>query len=102
METVRKELAKSPFIIAIIDLFDAFHYADFFDEEWRYAWLTGGYAPVTNYDTIVATADRLFWALNPLAKTQAEWTEWEDGYYVRVYDTNGACVYKAHEKLPKE
>lgn len=102
MKTVKKELAKPPFIIAIIDLLNAFHYADVFEEEWRYAWLTGGYAPVTGYDTIVATADRLFWALNPGAKTQKEWYKWDSGYDVRVYDANFACVYKAHEKLSRE
>ena len=99
MET-EKENIKPPFTLAIIDLFDAYHYADVVDG-WRYAWLTGGYAPVQDYDIIVATADRLFWALNPEAKTQFEWYELDAGYDVRVYDADSKCVYKAHAKLPE-
>jgi hypothetical protein len=102
METISKEEAVPPFKLAILDLFDANHYADFFGEGWRYAWLTGGYAPITDYDKIVGMADRLFWALNPDKKTQKEWYYLDAGYDVRVYDANSACVYKAHEKLPKE
>ena len=101
METV-KDNTKPPFKLAIIDLFDAYHYADFFEYDWRYAWLTGGYAPIQDYDKITAMADRLFWALNPDAKTQKEWYKWEAGYDVRVYDADLDCVYKAHEKLPEQ
>lgn len=101
MQTISKEQSVSPFKLVILDLFDAYHFADFFEEEWRYAWLTGGYAPINSYDTIVALADRLFWALNPGAKTQQDWIEWDAGYDVRVYDANSLCVYKAHDKLPQ-
>ena len=100
MKTIKKEEAKPPFIIAIIDLIDAYHYADFFDEE-RYAWLGWQkYADYIDYEVVVSLADRLFWALNPTAKTQKDWTEWEAGYDIRIYDDNKQCVYKAHEKLP--
>ena len=102
METVKKEDAQSPFIIAMIDLIDAYHYADVFDDN-RYAWIGWQeYAKYTDYDMMVKLADRLFWAFNPSAKTQEDWTKWDSGYDVRVYDANHACVYKAHEKLPKE
>src|SRR3989344_4269207 len=100
MKTEPKEQAKPPFKIAIIDLIDAYHYADFFDEE-RYAWVGyQGYSQYVDYDVVVAMADRLFWALNPKATTQEDWTEWDAGYDVRIYDANSNCVYKAHEKLP--
>src|SRR3989344_7492114 len=102
METIKRELAKSPFTIAIIDLIDAYHYADVFDEE-RYAWLgRQEYAKYTNYDMVVGLSDRLFFALNPSAKTQEDWIKWDSGFDVRVYNANHACVYMAHEKLPKE
>lgn len=101
MEIIKKESVKQPFTIAIIDLIDAYHYADIFDGE-RYAWLGWQeYAKYVNYDAMVALADRLFWALNPEAKTQEDWIKWDAGYDVRVYDANFSCVYKAHEKLPE-
>lgn len=87
--------------IAIIDLLDAYHYADVFDD-WRYAWLTGGHAPFTDLDKAIALADRLFTALNPDAKTQPEWYKWDAGYDVRIYDNDFKSVYKAHTKLPDE
>jgi len=102
MKIIKKEEAKSPFRVAIIDLIDAYHYADFFDEE-RYNWLGWTeYSNYTGYEAVIALADRLFWALNPDAKTQADWIEWDAGYDVRVYDDNSQCIYKAHEKLPEE
>ncbi|MGD0576732.1 MAG: hypothetical protein ABSA74_01520 [Candidatus Staskawiczbacteria bacterium] len=102
METIKKELATPPFVIAIIDLIDAYHYADVFDRE-RYAWLGWQkYAQYTDYDMVVKLADRLFWAFNPSAKTQPEWYEWDAGYDVRIYDKDMKCVYKAHEKLPEK
>jgi len=102
MRKIKEEKTKPPFVIAIIDLIDAYHYADICDEE-RYAWLGWQeYAKYVDYDMVVALADRLFWALNPKAKTQPEWYKYDAGYDVRVYDKNNACVYKAHEKLPKE
>lgn len=80
---------------------NAFHYADFFDDE-RYAWLGWQkYAKFTDYDKVVALADRVFKSLNYGKKTRSEWTEWEDGWDVRIYDSNHKCVYKAHEKLPE-
>ena len=100
MKTISKEKAVPLFKLVILDLFDANHYADFFEEEWRYAWLTGGYAPITDYNKIIALADRLFWALNPGKETQEEWYYLDAGYDVRVYDSKYQCVYKAHEKLP--
>lgn len=100
METAKKELAVSPFVIAIIDLIDAYHYADVFDEE-RYAWLgVQAYAKYVDYDSVVKLSDRLFSALNPGKETQEKWYELDDGYDIRVYDKNMKCVYKAHEKLP--
>ena len=102
METVKKELAVPPFKLLILDLFDAYHYADIVEGDWRYAWLTGGYAPINNYEKVVTLADRVFWAFNPNAKTQEEWYHWDAGYDVRVYDKDMNCVYKAHEKLPVE
>ena len=101
MQTVSKEQAVAPFKLAIIDLLDANHYADFFEDKWRYAWLTGGFAPNIEYDIITNLADRIFWALNPEATTQEEWYKDDAGYDVRVYDKNNHCVYKAHEILPK-
>jgi len=93
---------KKTYIIAIIDLFpDAYHFADIFEEEWRYTWLTGGPYPYNDYDSVIAKADNLFWALNLIAETQEQWVE-KGIYDVRVYDNDHSCVYKAHEKLPKE
>lgn len=90
-----------PFKLLILDLFDAYHYADVFDD-WRYAWLSGGFAPYVDFDIITALADRLFSALNPNKKTQPEWYELDAGYDVWVYDKNEKCVYKAHTKLPEK
>ncbi|MEK7583411.1 MAG: hypothetical protein AAB483_03375 [Patescibacteria group bacterium] len=101
MET-KTENIQPPFKLLILDLFDAYHYADVVSGDWRYAWLTGGYAPISDHDKAIALADRLFWALNPEAKTQHDWYEWDAGYDVRVYDADNGCVYKAHQKLPKE
>lgn len=101
MET-KTDNIKPPFVVAILDLIDTYHYADFFDKE-RYAFLgVGDYAKYVNYEMIVQLADRLFWALNPDAKTQEDWIEWDAGYDVRVYDADSACVYKAHSKLPEK
>ena len=82
-------------------MIDAYHYADFFEDS-RYAWFGWqDYAQYTKYDIVLALADRLFWAFNPDAKTQADWTKWEAGYDVRIYDAESNCLYKAHTKLPK-
>lgn len=83
------------YIVAIIDLLDAYHYADIFDDE-RYAVVGRNFA---YYAGCVKLADRLFRALNPGKETKAAWTEWEDGWDVRVYDGTHLCVYKAHSKL---
>lgn len=102
IEIRKKKQAVPPFVIAIIDLIDAYHYADVFDEE-RYAWLgVQEYAKYVDYDAVVKLSDRLFSALNPGKETQEKWYELDDGYDVRVYDKNMKCVYKAHEKLPQE
>ncbi len=85
------------YTVAIIDLLDAYHYADIFDDE-RYAIVGNNFA---SYAGSVELADRLFTALNPCKKNQSEWIEWDDGWDVRIYDKNSRCVYKAHEKLPK-
>lgn len=92
-----KENPKVPLTVAIIDLLDVDHYADVFDKE-RYAIVGNNYVGI---EKAIELADRLFAALNPEAKTQAEWVEWEAGHDVRIYDFDKNCVYKAHEKLPK-
>jgi len=99
ISAIEKDSDETGFTIAIIDLIDAYHYADIFDEE-RYAWVGMKGVIYPDYNKIVELADRLFWALNPNKKTQEEWYELDDGYDVRVYDKNMECVYKAHEKLP--
>ncbi len=78
-------------------MFDAYHYADAFDPE-RYAIIGSNYE---NLEMAIALADRLFSALNYGDKTQADWIKWQAGHDVRIFDAEGACVYKAHEKLPK-
>ncbi len=83
--------------VTIIDMFDAYHYADVFDAE-RYAVVGKNY---TNLEKAIALADRLFSALNFGDKTQADWIKWEAGHDVRIYDDKNTCIYKAHEKLPK-
>ncbi len=88
---------KLPYTVAVIDLFDAYHYADVFDEE-RYAIIGKNYSKLV---ACIELADRLFWALNPNVKTQADWIEWDAGHDVRVYDADSKCLYKAHEKLPE-
>lgn len=92
-----EEEYKMPFTVAIIDLLDAYHYADIFDDE-RYAIVGKNFI---SYNGCVKMADRLFVALNPDKHTQAEWIELDDGWDVRVYDANAKCVYKGHEKLIK-
>ena len=101
MKTTPKEQAKPPFDIMVIDLIDAYHYADFFEEKRSVRIGCEGYI-FGDYDSSVSLADRLFWALNPDAKTQQEWYRYDMGYDVRIYDANHNCVYKAHEKLPEE
>lgn len=84
--------------VVVLDLFDAYHYADVFDD-WRYKVITDNFS---NFDKAKELADRLFWALNPEAKTQPEWYKWDAGFDVHVYDAKGKMLYRAHEKLPKE
>ena len=50
-----------PFTVVVIDLLDAYHYADIFDDE-RYAIIGKNFI---NYNGCVKLADRLFAALNP-------------------------------------
>lgn len=96
----KKEIKKikPPFTVAIIDLLDAYHYADIFDD-YRYAVVGKNFI---DFKVCMGLADRLFWALNPDAKNQEDWTEYDVGWDVRVYDNNYSCLYKAHEKLPRE
>ena len=101
MET-KPENSTPPFKLLILDLFDAFHYADVVEGDWRYAWLTGGPWPMTRLEGVIGYADRLFWARKPNAKTQYQWCELDAGYDVRIYDAENRCVYKAHEKLPEK
>lgn len=102
METLKKEAAVPPFVVAIIDLIDAYHYADIFDKE-RYAWLGWqGYAQYADYDAVIGLSDRLFSALNPGKDTQEKWCELNEGYDIRFYDKDMNCVYRAYEKLPRE
>lgn len=91
-----KNEIKYPLTIAIIDMLDAYHYADIFDQE-RYA-VIGTYSDL---DISIALADRLFTALNPNDKTQRDWIKLDAGHDVRIYDAKPECVYKAHEKLPE-
>ena len=101
MKTTPRAEAVPPFVIAIIDLLDCYHYADFVSED-RYSWI--GWQPYAQYldlDVVIGMSDRLFWALNPKATTQQEWYKWDAGFDVRIYDKNHQCVYKAHERLPK-
>lgn len=101
-KSIENDNIKKHYKIAIIDLIDIYHYADIFDEE-RYSWLgLMEYGKYVDYNVVVRLADRLFWALNPTAKTQGDWIEWEAGYDVRIYDKDFNCVYKAHEKLPNK
>lgn len=100
MKITPREGAVPPFVIAIVDLFDCYHYADFVSED-RYSWIGWQpYAQYANLNIVIGIADRLFWALNPKATTQQEWYEWDAGFDVRVYDKNHNCIYKAHERLP--
>jgi len=106
-EATKKSLAEQkdlvpPYKLLILDLFDAYHYADVFEGDWRYAWLTGGFAPYVDFDIIRALADRLFTALNPNKNTQPEWYDMDAGYDVWIYNKNERCIYKAHTKLPEK
>lgn len=93
---VKEKEFKPPFTVTIIDLMDAYHYADFFDD-YRYKVLASDFG---NLEDCISLADRLFWALNPYDNTQEEWYEMDKGWDVRVYDKEASCVYKAHEILP--
>ncbi len=96
MKTKEKQF-KLPYTIAIIDLMDAYHYADVFDDD-RYKILASDFSSLEH---CIALADRLFLALNPNDRTRAEWHYMDKGWDVRIYDKEASCVYKAHEKLPK-
>ena len=87
---------KIPLMIVLIDLMDAYYYADVFDEE-RYTAIRQKYS---DYDIACGLTDRLFWALNPNDKTREKWVTRDAGWDVRIYDADYKCVYKAHEKLP--
>jgi phage gp29-like protein len=100
MNTIPREQAKPPYTIAIIDLLDAMHYADVFDDE-RYDVIPDITHGFTDTEKCIALADRLFFALNPRVKTQADWYEFDDGWDVRVYESERACVYAGHQKLPE-
>ena len=89
---------KAPYTVVILDLLDAYHFADVFDEN-RYKILSNNFV---SYEGCVKLADRLFWALNPEDKTQEDWCEMDDGWDVQVYNADFHCVYKAHEKLPEK
>ncbi len=91
------EKFKSPYSIAIIDLLDAYHYADVFEDD-RFAVIARNFIDL---DKSIALADRLFRALNPDSKSQEEWCEYDDGFDVRIYDSEAQCAYKAHERLPE-
>ncbi len=100
MKTMKVNNSKGlPFTVMIIDLLDAYHYADFFEDEKRYCVVGDNF---TKYNGCVKLANRLFWALNPKDKTQEDWIKWDDGWDVRVYDKEYNCVYKAHEILPEK
>jgi|GEM_PF-3000120 len=94
----QNEVSKAPFTIVVMDLLDANHYADVFDD-WRYKVIGENF---THFVGCTEIADRLFWALNPKAKTQADWCESESGYDVHVYGSEASRLYRAHTKLPKE
>src|SRR3989344_3265283 len=87
-----------PFAVVVIDLMDAYFFADVFDED-RYKIIANDY---TDLDIVIPLADRLFWALNPNDKTQEEWVRRDAGFDVHVYDSKMRTVYKAHQKTPEQ
>lgn len=89
---------EGPYGVVIIDLTDAYHYADVYDEE-RYKLLGKNWASLEGAQSL---ADRLFFALNPKDATQEDWCQYDGGWDVWVANCHGHCVYKAHTKLPKE
>jgi len=94
MGNTNVELSKGLYSVVIIDLLDAYPYADVFDEN-RYAIVGRNYSSLALAQGL---ADRLFEALNPNADSLTKWEEIE-GHDVRIYDGNMKCVYKAHQKL---
>ena len=84
--------------VLIIDLSDAYHYADMYEPE-RFKLLAKNFGSLEGAS---ALADRLFKALNPKDKTQVQWSEFDGGWDVWVANRSGNCVYKAHTKLPEE
>jgi len=100
MHTIPKEQAKPPFRIVILDLLDAMHYADVFDDV-RYGYVPNINNDFTNLDRCITITDQIFAALNPKPKTQEEWYRYDEGWDVRVYDSEHACVYAGHQKLPE-
>ena len=87
---------KPPFIVMILDAFDANYYADMYN---------GGKNEIfARVDTLVLAktlADALFITKNFMCDSLDAMNELDDGYDVRVYDANHSCVYAAHERFKK-
>jgi hypothetical protein len=85
---------KAPFVILIIDAFDAYYYADIM-ENGRHQ----KFAKVDTYELAVTLADANFIIKNFMWDDFKEMIYLDAGYDVRVYDANHSCVYAAHEKF---
>lgn len=85
---------KAPFLIRIMDAFDSFYYADFFN---------GGqnedFAKVDTFELAETIADALFISKNFMWDSLKDMNDLDAGFDVRVFDTNNSCVYASHEKF---
>lgn len=93
MVHIKKDVltSKAPFTVLILDAFDKYYYADFYN---------GGenetFAKADNIDLAKSLANALFITKNFMWKSLKEMNELDAGYDVRVYDSDNACVYAAH------
>ncbi len=93
----KKSTFQAPFTIMILDAFDCYYYADFYN---------GGenqtFARVDTFELAKTLADALFATKNFMWDSLDEMNELDAGYDVRVYDVDGSCVYAAHQRFAKK
>lgn len=82
---------KAPFSVVVLDMMDRYYYADVVDE-------MGLYKKLDDYGKAIALADALFVINNYGWEDLQAMNNVDGGYDVRVYNSDMACIYAAHEK----
>lgn len=83
-----------PFSVYVIDMMDAFYYADLFEETSRFEFID----KLKEYKRAVTLSDALFVVKNYKWDSLYDMNDTDGGYDVRVYDSESKCVYAAHAK----